>query len=348
MIANRGFKFSNLPSIIKMYIIFGINALITGLFVASDYSHLLSSLITYFSFALVCFECWYITYRTGSMNWIFRTIKLVALLCSVYTIIWGVDYYNGIYVITMSSHNNPNTLGIVMVFGIFSLLYNLEKFNKNIVFNLFILIMFLYTTVLTGSRKSLIACIALIAFWLTIYIFDLKNQNNPLKSLIIVLLLMIGGFIVVYYLNNYFAETASFKRLLSLFSEGGSDTRKNLYALAFEYWKMSPVFGIGFNHYRLFSPVSTYSHSTYAEILSCTGIIGTLIFFLPLIKQNFIIIKQLFNNFGKEKYLIKICLLMCIIEFFLGFGQIFIYGFSHMLILFCITWLPQERNVMKR
>lgn len=346
MILCRSFILSDIPVIIKMYFIFGMYSLFTGLFVASNLSLLISSLVTYFAFSLVCFQCWYITHRTGSINWIFNSLTLIAILCSVYTILWGVDYYNGIYVTTMSAHNNPNTLGVVMIFGVFSLLINYEKFNKFLTINLSMVFAFLYVIVLCGSRKSLLACGGLVVFWFIIYLIDLKKQNNVLKFILTMVLLIIGIGITIYYIRNLYINTASYERLLNFISEGGSDTRKRLYQLAFEYWKKSPIIGIGFNQYRL-GPFGTYSHSTYAEVLACTGLIGCLIFFIPLIKQTYKIVNQSLKKHKTNGYLVKMCLLMLIVEFFLGLGQIIIYSFTHMLMLFCITWLFHERNLLK-
>ena len=58
----------------------------------------------------------------------------------------------------------------------------------------------------------------------------------------------------------------------------GDETRIGMYQEAYQFFKSSPLFGIGFNNYRLLSVYHTYSHSTYAEVLACTGLLGAVLY----------------------------------------------------------------------
>ena len=58
----------------------------------------------------------------------------------------------------MTSSMNPNVLGLLLVFGIFSLLYKLDISKRSsIVFVLFGTGMMFYTIILTASKKSFLA-----------------------------------------------------------------------------------------------------------------------------------------------------------------------------------------------
>ena len=120
-----------IPLMIRTLVLFGIYALVTGLFAAIDKNGMLSDMITFFAFALVCFFCWYICYRRNSEEWFFNALYLTGIFCAFQTILRGQDYYNGIVVTTMSSHNNPNTLGVVMVTGMFAILMKYYRNRKH-------------------------------------------------------------------------------------------------------------------------------------------------------------------------------------------------------------------------
>ena len=128
-----------------------------------------------------------------------------------------------------------------------------------------------------------------------------------------------------------------FERLSTLFT-GTETRRKLLYADSLTFFLASPIIGIGFNQYRFWSPYSTYSHSSYAEVLSCGGIIGTLIFFVPLLTCLFRYIKLAFQKKPfDEMYRIRMVALLFACELFIGVGQIFIYEMLHLLVLMLIS-----------
>ena len=111
-----------------------------------------------------------------------------------------------------------------------------------------------------------------------------------------------------------------------------------MYRDAVEYFMASPIIGIGFGQYRLWSPFGYYSHSSYAEILSCGGIIGVLIFFVPIFVCLCSCLKQLRKKQPLEQsYRMKMATLMLFCELFLGLGQIFIYDVFHLLLLTLIS-----------
>ena len=130
-------------------------------------------------------------------------------------------------------------------------------------------------------------------------------------------------------------DSAAFERLLMLKNpSGAANSRWELYLEAFDFWKQSPLIGVGFGQFQILSRFRYYSHSSYAEILSCTGLIGFLIFFTPLLKMTFEMLKEVYVRKGKNKrYDVTLCLAMLLAEWLLGIGQIYVYGFDHMLIL---------------
>ena len=346
MLIDAGFvlkkiSINKINPIVKMYIIFGIYALMTGIIVSVNTNEFLSSMFTYTSFTIIALEVWYISFRIKDFKWILKYIYFIALLCAVTTIFYGKDYRTEVIVTTMSQYNNPNTLGVLMVFGIFSVMFQNERMKKYFLFMYMSVLVFLYVILLTGSRKALFAGAGLYCIWLFEYIRERKKEKITLVSMLL-LLITVASLVGTYvYIKKIYIEMSGFTRLRLFFQEGGTDGRISLIKLAVQCWKNSPIFGVGMDQFRFWNPYGCYSHSTYTEILSCTGVMGTLIFFIPLIGLLKVSIKKAVRR-KKGSYQFRICSLMLMVELFLGMGQIFIYSALHMIILLFISNIVYE------
>jgi O-antigen ligase len=343
IISTKKAPVKEINSLIKMYFFFGAYAFLTGLFVCIDRNIFLNSCFRFFSFIFLLYSIWYVCYKSKSINWLINTIFISSLMCAFTALFFGKGYQVEVLVKTMSPINNPNTLGLTMIMGIFTIVLNLKKKQKYFIINYLLLILFLLVIVRCGSRKSLFAGIALIALG----IIDFLSSNAKIKGkitkkkLIIYLTVIVSFCFAYFYVINNYVNSSSFIRLQKFFSDGGTSVRLELYSLAIEYWKTSPLFGIGLDQYKILCPYGFFSHSTYAELLSCTGIFGVIIFFLPIIS---LILKLLKSIYVKKNisYTSKIVLLMIFIELFIGVGQVFTFSFEHLLILFCISYLGEK------
>ena len=333
----------NINNFVKMYFLFGIYAFLTGFFVCIDKSVFLNSCFRYFSFVFLIYSIWYVCYKSKNINWLINTIFISSLICAFSAFFFGKEYQVEVLVKTMSSINNPNTLGLTMIMGIFTIVLNLKKNKKNFIVNYLILILFLLVIIRCGSRKSLFAGVALIILGIIDFLSSddkIKGKIN-IKKLVIYVVIIISVCCAYFFVINNYINSSSFIRLQKLFSDGGTSVRLELYRLAIEYWKTSPLFGIGLDQYKILCPYGFFSHSTYAELLSCTGIFGIIIFFFPIISLILKLLKKIFIN-NKISYTSKIVLLMIFIELFIGVGQVFTFSFEHLLILFCISYLGEQ------
>ena len=321
-----------------MYFIYFVYSF-SGIFVARNASAMVSSLITFFCFVIVCFDCWYISYLQNDHDWIYKILKCVAIICALQVILRGQPYYNGIMVTTMSSINNPNTLALILLIGMISFVidFDVEKLSSFIT-TMLANVMMLYGIILTGSRKCFLAAIPVMVYWLWFYIKVTRKEGKTKRLLFLIAVVILVMAVCFSYYSKYFQSTSIFERLIGLFSEGGTSKRQQLYSDAFTYFKSSPLIGIGFNQYRQWSPYGYYSHSSYAEVLSCGGIIGTLIFFVPLLTCLLRYIKLAIQKKSfDEMYRIRMIALLFACELFIGVGQIFIYDMLHLLVLMLIS-----------
>lgn len=341
---NEKMPLNNMPTILVAYFLLAMFSFTTGWIVAKDLSAMLSSIFTFLSFFVVCFDVWIISEEKGSMDWILQMFTVCALVCSLQTVIWGSDFNNGIIVRTMSPTNNPNTLGFIMLCGTFSIIAKLEKLEKHRMLGMILIMLFLFTIVLSGSRKCFLAAVLLVVLWIVHFVKsgDSADKTKKLKNLIYVL---IFAAVVIFFAVNYLSGTSLFERLKQLFAKGGGDERIRLYKDGIKFWKNSPLIGVGFDQYKYWSTLHMYSHSTYIELLSCTGIIGCLIFFFPFMRyvsrRN---LSQTCKDDCNKIYEYRICMAMLLVELFMGLGQIFIYSLNHMIILLYLFYENRRLN----
>ncbi len=317
-----------LPSEILWWILFGIYSFITGIVVAIDRNLLFSSLITYFVFLFVIACIVIIIKGEGDIKWLLREIVIITIICAIYTIFRGVDYYNGIFVRSMSLHNNPNSLGSLMVFGSFSLLYLSKPQIKALFYNTIILILFVYIIILTGSKKALLSEGILLSIWIWGFFKEMRHSESLINRIYVYGLAIIFGGIIAYYFLTDYISTASFVRMQSLTTSGSTIARIDMYKEAFNMFKMSPLVGIGYNQFRVLSRYGSYSHATYSELIADSGLFGTLIFMYPIIVTGK---KLIMRNHFCNSYYKSILLGLYVIEIFLGAMNIFFYEFSHLL-----------------
>ena len=347
IVQQRRVIISRTPSIIKTYLTFGVYSLLTGMVIATNIDFMFSALLQYFEYTFICFSIFYISKIEGSIKWILNILNICSMVCALQTILFGKAIRSAtVFVTTMGSRNNPNTLGIIMVFGIMAVLFDYEALRKHFMVKMASIVVFAYVTILTGSRKAFIAMTILLLLWALNYVIYTKQNGNEFQTkglkgyfqnLAIVICIIAA---LVYISSSAFSETAMLSKLLLLVSNGGiaDSERIPLYQQAFVYFLSHPVFGIGYRQYEVLYFAHIYSHSTYAEILSCTGIMGTLIFFIPIIRVLFKTISRCFSRYVEDAYSYRMVLLILAVELFIAATQIVIYDLGHMTMFTLLFW----------
>ena len=86
---------------------------------------------------------------------------------------------------------------------------------------------------------------------------------------------VLAHLVVTKYLLDLATQTNLYDRLFGDNAEGAAQSdeiRKTYYIWALEHFAEHPLFGIGFNMFKKLH--GNYSHSTYAEPVACSGLIG--------------------------------------------------------------------------
>jgi len=345
MLLRKNYNLLRVQKLVVVFFAFGLYALVSGVFVAKNISSFTSSMITYFAYCIVCYEVWYVSDVSGSIGWVLKALKFTALLCAVQTIFFGVDYYNGIIVTTMSKNNNPNHLGIVMIAGIFATAVDKKSLSRFFVADVVALLLMCYTIILSGSRKCFIIAFLIIALWAVVFLKEIRAEKSFARMLAVTIIVVASAVFVANYALNGFTTTAVFYRLKGLLYGDGADSRIQLYKAAVNYWKSSPIVGIGFDQFKVNYYRGFFSHSTYAEALACTGIIGCLVLFVPLLKKLFVLARKTFKSEGDTRFCLFVTLVMLVSELLMALGQVLFYELLHMIVLQCVFWLADYGEI---
>ena len=226
----------------------------------------------------------YITYQKESIDEIFTWLIPISLLFLVQSIIVGS--FDG--QMRFSPTGAVNQFGITTSYIYLFSLYGVKR-NKGKRIVLFVtLILSLVLTLLTGSRKALFN---LVFFTCMVLLFS-KYDRNVFKNVgrvLLVAALAVVAIIIVLKVDTLYNILGN--RLVSLFSYFNGNVQEDLSALRRDYmkddaialFKSHPILGIGLNNFKYVARYGTYAHSNYYELLCCLGIVGTLLYYIPLV-----------------------------------------------------------------
>lgn len=235
------------------------------------------------------------------------------------------------HAVGLSNHYSQN--GIYMAISLcasFALLF--MKSRSGILWKALLGLAVFFALILTGKRGVLI--FSLFAMLVT-YIICKKGAFA--NKLVTVLFVLSSASLVIYALSFYIdGIAAAFERITSMFLTENSDSdvsngRFKLYAIAWNFFRESPILGIGWREFSK-KVVSFYNqdsvlrdaHNVFLQLLCETGIIGFTIFislFISAITQT---IQLALKSIGDMLYLsdkTKIVLIfsLCYQVFFLAY-----------------------------
>jgi len=176
--------------------------------------------------------------------------------------------------------------------------------------DLALVLVYVLTIVLSGSRKGLIIPIV----GLYVLVCMRKPQRFLLYSVGTILLaffalLAILKIDILYNLIGYRVEPIIDYITLGAYNEASMESRMDYISLAWERSWHQPIWGHGLDCFRVLSGAhDTYSHCNFVEILFSLGCVGFLIYYIPYLWTLFKIPKALKRN----KQLVSIAVAMLI------------------------------------
>ena len=180
--------------------------------------------------------------------------------------------------------DNQNGVAAFAVVGFSVPLYLLFFYSRKIRFIYLIPILTsLVVGIATGSRTFY----AVVIIFLLVFLF-FKFQKHKILYLCVVGVLI--GFSILF-INLPFMESFKLRIIASLETIFGTASKVDTSTLervvyvdyGFVLGSKNLIIGYGVNGFSIFSGVGTYAHSNFAEVLCDFGIIGFIVFYLPLL-----------------------------------------------------------------
>ena len=301
-------------------------ALVTG---ASDLDFI-GDIIKFAQRLAITFVVAYICEQERSIRFGMQLMAIVAFAAAV-SIILVIDDFRLKLDLSTNADLSANDTGSIMAYGMFAILFAYGKRGKPALLLTCLkvtgIICMVIVIFLTGSRKSAYAVVIMIALFLLLCIPGYWKKFN-LGQFFIVLVVGFAAYLFVSkHLLSYAEQTNLYTRMFGNAVDVASDSdegRIKLYIWAMEDFFAHPLFGLGFNGFRKIH--GNYTHSTYAEPLACSGIIGLLYLYpyIAIIKNQIQLILR--NERGSLSRLKQKELLVYLAVFlFIGIGIPYMY-----------------------
>lgn len=175
--------------------------------------------------------------------------------------------------------SEPNNQGAYIVIGFTIFLYRILNSDKNRLLYGIALLVNAFATLKTGSRTGLVtlAVVALVILFTSLR----KKRSAVWKGIVLGVL----AFVALYYVVKAYLPQNTFERLFEFVTYEGGSNRDLLWKNALELYKqdLNPIFGAGWGAYFGYNGVYKGVHNTYLGMLCDVGIIGFLLFFIPII-----------------------------------------------------------------
>lgn len=267
---------------IKCWLVYALLSLVTTAIVTMSSTNLnfVSDIVKYVQRVAIIMMVAYICEREGSVRFGLQLMAVTAVALAVSILSVTGDIQLKLDIVT-DADLSENDTGAILSFGCFALLFawgNRRKVAlvlsslKTIGVVLCLVVMFL-----AGSRKSILALGVMMAVLLVLCSRDYLDRLNFRRVFLFVILGIAVYFVVFKTLWPYAEQTSLYRRLFGLEANvtlESDDLRMKLYMWAFEDFVNHPLFGLGFAQFQKYH--GNYTHSTYAEPLACSGLIGLL------------------------------------------------------------------------
>lgn len=218
-----------------------------------------------------------------TLDGIVNSIAIGSFSIGLLSIFFSEPYHGSVesrQVLTLFGEQcEPNNQGAYIVIGFTIFLYRIFNSDKNRLFYFIALLVNAYSTLKTGSRTGLttLAVVVLVIFFASIR----KKGFSAFKGVIIGIIALV----ILYFVVRKYLPQNTFDRLFEFDTYKGGSERDILWKNAFGLFKkgLNPIFGAGWGAYFGYNGIYKAVHNTYLGMLCDVGILGFLLFFVPVI-----------------------------------------------------------------
>lgn len=214
---------------------------------------------------------------------------LVIILIFFVDIMLNGGYVDGRYTVVIGDYLfNENMFGQTTVGFAAYMMYWLKKSKRNNVFIGGILLALVILSLMSGSRRAFVSLI--------IYIMLFALCEYPPKSTFRLITKILAGVVFVGGIYVFMMSTGVLRssigvRIESLFdffggnddADGSLKTRVLMLHNATEMFFEKPILGHGLNAFAYVTDFGTYAHNNYMDMLANVGMVGTALYYIPLI-----------------------------------------------------------------
>ena len=295
---------------VKCWLLYAALSFATTMFITmgSGDTGFVGDIIKYVQRVAIIMMVAYICEREGSSRFGLQLMAVTAIALAI-SVISVTGDINRKLDITSGANLSANDTGAILAFGCFAVLFAWGK-RENASMTLSVMkiagiICCIAVIFLTGSRKSVTAVLIMMAVLLVLCFPD-YNRKISAKKVMIVLIIGIAAYLfVTKNLLPHAQQTNLYDRLFGDNAAGAASSdqiRIDLYKWALEAFLEHPFFGLGFNQYIKYH--GNYTHSTYAEPLACSGMLGLVYlypYYLIIKKQLHLIRRTPFDSYARLK-----------------------------------------------
>lgn len=279
---NRKFKFKTYH---KWYILWFIYKFITLLW-TRDYSIFKVHVFSHIGMGMLFLYFTLIDFDKKTINGILKTTWILSGLIGVLSLFFNRPYYGGnterTVLFLFGQEIDPNYQSALLLIGISISLYYL--INKNHwIYSFIFLTINLYSIMMSGSRGGLIGFFIILVVTIIIYF----KKINFRKLIYFLFIGIIAFFTIKQIIYNYLPGTI-YSRLFDLSTYEGGSGRIFIWENAFELFSKGvyPLIGAGWGSFYGYNDIYSVVHNTFLSMLVEVGLLGFLLFFVPIIKAS--------------------------------------------------------------
>lgn len=239
-----------------------------------------------------------------TINYIVNTMWLGSAASGVLSVFFSHPYHGTIetrqVLYLFGQESDPNNQAAFLLVGMTIALYNLIFIRKYRVLSFATIAVNAYSLFMTGSRGGFVG---LVCVGVALLLMASIGKGFVSKVKLILIIVIVCG--VLYYIANRFLPDDIFARLFDFSSYEGGSERDLIWKNGWKLFTadLNCLFGAGWGAYYGFNGFYDMMHNTFLSMLCDVGIVGFLLFFIP--------IGQTCLRLLKRKNFLPILLLIC-------------------------------------
>nr|WP_288723114.1 O-antigen ligase family protein [uncultured Sellimonas sp.] len=222
-----------------------------------------------------------------------KVMWLSSFIISFLAMFFGQSYRGGSelrqVLVLFGQEADPNNQAAFALIGLSIALYFLIYENKYKIPAIMTIAVNSIAMFLTGSRGGLVSLVAIAVFVILFNPSDAKLSSKIRKTVMVILAVVVVWFVLRKYIPEDIVD-----RLLGLESYAGGSERTNIWNNGLELLSedLNIIFGAGWGCYFGYNGYYTAMHNTYLAMLCNVGVIGFLIFFVPIFQELKLVMKK--------------------------------------------------------